>query len=60
MRFLLADLFIHLLALLLVHSFLHGGVLGLALPLASGGALGLGHGLVLVFVDSLAPGTLKK
>ena len=31
----------------------HGGVLSLALPLACGGALSLGHGLALVLVDSL-------
>merc|ERR1719470_198987 len=39
MRFLLADLLLNLLALSLMHSLLHRGVLGLALPLAGGGAL---------------------
>ena len=54
MRFLPADLFIHLLALPIVHSFLHDGVLlGLAPHLARGGALSLGHGLAFVLVDSL-------
>merc|ERR1719318_303726 len=46
MGFLLADLLLNLLALSLMHSLLHRGVLGLALPLARGGAL--------VLVDSLA------
>merc|ERR1712034_43458 len=54
MRFLLADLLLNLLALSLMHSLLHRGVLGLALPLTGGGALLLGHSLALLVEHGVA------